>query len=132
MGKKNWFVKPEIVRLDLGDGEWIEIKKRLTVAEQRKLQTAGFNKISTPADGSEDTPSVDIDWSRMTLARVLTYLTEWSIRDDKDKPVRITEATIGTLDPDAFAEIDDAIEKHIEAMEEEKKQKPGGTKLKAM
>lgn len=141
MGKRNWFVKPEVVRLELSDGEWIEIKKRLTAGEQRQVTTAGMKSMNTAGmdresrnDAENTNVNINIDWTAMMgMARAVMYLTDWSLRDvESDKPVELTPDAIRALDPDAFTEIDEAIDKHIESMEREKKATAGEPKLKVI
>ena len=133
MGKRNWFVKPEVERLELSDGEWIEIKKRLTVAEERKLLTSGFKRGRSVRSENEGTDvDFEMDLSAFDLKKVETYLLDWSLKDDNDKPVAVSYEAICALDPEAFDEIKGAIDKHTAAMEQEKKATTGGTKLKAI
>jgi hypothetical protein len=34
VGKSDeWFVEPSVVRLDIGDGHWLDVKRELTVGE---------------------------------------------------------------------------------------------------
>ena len=133
MKKRSWFVKPEEVKIDLSDGQWIKVKKRLTVAEERAMLTAGFRGIHR----EEDAKGVDVsvDWTDTELARVRTYLTDWSLSEeqgDKVVSVPLTYDSIKSLDPDAFDEIRKAIDKHVETVEEEKKRTTGEAKLKAI
>lgn len=101
------FVKPETVRIQLnGSGNWIDIKKELTVAEDEWLTTAGYRRM-----GGE----VIVDWVMLRLARVIVYLTDWS---DKTP---ISEQAIRNLTRASFDEIDAAIRAHLTAAEQEKK-----------
>jgi hypothetical protein len=122
MGKRSRFVKPETVRLELSDGDWIEVKKHLTAGEARKV-AAEFIGRYLP-DGSR-VPNMDL----LGFQGVLAYLVDWSFEDDgKRQPITID--TIKGLTPDDFKEIDEAIDKHIEAMTREiaeAKKASGGT-----
>lgn len=138
--KSSWFVTPEIHRIELDEGQWIEIKKQLNVGESRRLATAGFKNIKTRTEdqrgpGTDEMPEVGIDWPRMSMARVKTYLIDWSICDENDKRVKVTEGAIEALDPDKFTIIDEAIDKYLDSVEEEKKvnsTKRGEQTLKAI
>lgn len=101
------FVSPETVRIDLGSGDWIEVKKELTVGEDFAYRTAGMGRRK-----GED--AVEIDWSERALARVLAYLVAWS-----EKP-KISRASISSLASEDFMRIDGAILGHMTAMESEK------------
>lgn len=116
------FVAPETVRIDLADGDWIEVKKELGVGEDRRYRTAGVKR----ANAKEE---VEIDWTAMALARVQTYLVDWSARDAKDKPVPVTRQAIEALAVEDFEAIDAAIQAHIAATSEEKKRQSGTKSL---
>ena len=119
------FVKPETVRLTLPDGNWLDVKKELTVAEDMRLNSAGFTRMS----GAGGNRGIDIDWLEMGLAKVETYVVDWSAKNDSGKDVPITRATIENLAPEDFKAISDAIDAHIEAMVQEKKVRDGISSL---
>lgn len=117
------FVSPETVRIGLradpdGTKNWIEVKKYLTAGETHAFRMAGFQRVSK-REGSAET-EVGIDWREIAIAKVKAYLVDWSARDRRDKPVPITDETIRQLSPEQFDEIEEAIEKHRQAMEDEK------------
>lgn len=113
------FVRPDTVRLTLKNGDWIEVKKELTVGEDRRFRAAGLKRLSG-SPGSQSA-SVDVDWEAMALARVEAYLTDWSAKDANGKDVSVTPSAIRNLASEDFEEIDQAIQTHIEAMADEKK-----------
>lgn len=107
------FVQPETTRLTLSDGDWIEVKKKLTVGEQR----AAFQQIVGEVNQE--------GWRRpnmkmMGLAEVAAYIVDWSFRDAADKPVPFSVSALEGLDTESYDEIDAAVEAHIKAMEAEK------------
>lgn len=108
------FVTPDVVRIPLKNGEWIEIKRELTVGEEKRFRSAGLKNMKAEDGGS----SIEIDWTAMALARVETYLLEWSAtRTDaagKTVSVPVTRKNIEALTQDDFDEIDQAIQAHIE------------------
>lgn len=110
----SWFVKPETVRLDLPEGQWIEVKRRLTVGEERKAM-AGL--IAEVRPDGRVTPNMDM----LGKAEAMSYLVDWSLRKEDGSPIRIdTDAKMGAaidlLDPDKFKIISEAITAHIDAM----------------
>lgn len=125
-----WTVKPDEIKVDLvwnGEPFWIRIKKRLTTGEHRRTQIGGWRSVSTnrprgsgPAD-PDATPEINIDWKVQGFTRAATYLIDWSLADDTDKKLPLTQDTIEALDPDVFELIENAITAHVTAMEEEKK-----------
>ena len=110
---RNRFVLPEVVRLDLSDGDWIEVKKRLTNGERRRLNTAALSK--SVAIGGESTNEVDIDFAEFGTARALAYLVDWSFRDAQGLRVEVTRSAYESLDEETSDEIDKALDAHIEA-----------------
>lgn len=124
MSRRSRFVLPESVRLPLSDGDWIEVKRKLTSGELRRMQGAGFVYARDPEKPEGYT--VEIDNHRLSTARVATYLVDWSFVDDQDKPVKLLDdprgrlQQIDALDPDTLDEIDKAIDAHLEAQAKEK------------
>ena len=129
------FVSPETVRIDLKDGpdgekNWIQVKKFLTVGEDKRFRTKAFRgvrpdrseKIGT---GDEVSPEIGVDWPALSFGRVLAYLVDWSAKKPSGKDLPVSETAIEKLEPEDFEEIDQAISDHIENMEAEKKQKAG-------
>src|SRR3990172_11675596 len=100
------FVQPDTVRLTISDGDWIDVKKRLSVGEKRKAEA------SIVADVRPDgrvTPNLEMMGGK---AQVLAYLLDWSLRDAQDRPVKIEtdakrSAAIDQLDEATFKEIAD-------------------------
>jgi hypothetical protein len=116
---RNRFVIPEVVRLPLSDGDWIEVKKRLSVGEAR-LATSSFVGVYK-SDGSR-TPNLDT----LGMGNVLAYLVRWSFRDGQDLPVSVSLDALKSLDLETYREIEEAIEAHEQRMalaitDEEKK-----------
>jgi hypothetical protein len=118
------FVTPEVVRIDLKDGpngekNWIEVKKELTVGEEKRFRSAGLTGMK-PGAVSE----ISVDWGALAIGRLLAYLTDWSATKlVKGKPVAVpvTRDAIEALDQADFDEIDDAIQAHIKRQADEKK-----------
>jgi hypothetical protein len=114
---KKWFVQPEAVRLDLGDGDWLLVKKRLTVGEQRRAMAMLVSEVR--GDG-RITPNFEM----VGKANVLSYLVDWSLMLN-DRRVAIDDeakkaAAVNNLSPEAFDVIAKAIDAHIESMEAER------------
>ena len=120
------FVKPEVVKIDLSeDGQdWVEIKRRLTVGEEKQMHMGAMRMRGTTSgkDNEEVEVGYEADMRALTLSKVQAYLVGWSL--DRDVSAKAIEA----LDPDSFEAIEEAIDKHTEAMEAEKKSKGGKKK----
>jgi hypothetical protein len=111
-----WFIKPDTKRLDIGDGEWIDVKARLTHGEREKM----LRLLDTNPGGSvrSDLPTVLVN----------AYLVGWSLTDD-GKPVKMEPppdmsddrrlATLRSLSTEAFDAIHTAVDAHFVAMKAE-------------
>ena len=113
-----WFVRPATARVALPDGEWIEVKQRLTIGEERRQQASVIKEVRT--DGR-----VTPDLEMLGKAETLAYLVEWSLRDEDGRVVRIDtdarkSAAIDSLSPEAFRLISEAITAHVERMAAER------------
>jgi hypothetical protein len=127
---RNRFVRPETVRYDLSDGDWIEIKRELSYGEAQKLAgaaTSGLKGFGTDESGEEQELSIGLDLERYELLKFWTWLVDWSFRDEEDKPVPVSMAALRALTEETGEEIAQAIQRHEEALAEEKKAQPGET-----
>lgn len=110
---RNRFVGLETVRLDLSDGDYIVCKQQLDLEEAERLNAAGFETRVNDAGNVELTTN----WVKFKLARLETWLVDWSFVDAAGKPVELTPAAIGTLDLATAAEIEAALDAHVAALE---------------
>lgn len=117
---RNPFVKPEAVRLDLTEGDWVDVKKFLTAGEEARMSGAGLRQM-TQDDGK---PSFTLDFERLRIAQVSAYVVGWSFVDANGNQTKPTPENISSLSPDVLKEIGDAIDAHIKRMEEERKRPP--------
>ena len=115
---KSWFVRPETVTVQLPEGQWIEVKKRLTVGESRKVMGSMVAEIR--ADGRM-TPNFE----QAGKGEVLAYLVDWSLTDEAGKRVPIDTdakkaAAIDNMSEEYFKILSQAIEAHVAAMDAER------------
>ena len=101
-------VRPDVVRLPLSDGDFLDVKKRLNTGEWRAMVTSQYN-------ASHDHVTLNLD--QMGLSKVLAYVVGWSFVDFDQKPLAFNEQTIRGMDPDVFREVLDAVERHEEAQD---------------
>lgn len=115
---------PETRRLEISDGDWIVVRKRLTHGE---TQAAYKRRFFSGVDGRPQFDPVAVGH-----AQILAYLVDWSLTTlDGDKieirgqDADFVEAALNSFDDETVAEILDVIKKHeaetIAAREEEKK-----------
>lgn len=102
-------VRPHSVRLDIGDGQYITVKRRLNTGE---LQDLGAAVQGNP--------------TAWLVERAATYLTGWSL-EDEGEPLPMSQlspreeriAMLRSLDPDIFMAIRTALDAHETAIEKE-------------
>lgn len=111
------FVLPEVVKLDLPNGDWIKVKKELTVEEDHAYRTAGM-VAKMDRNGR---PDVSVDFNVVARCRVKTYLLDWSAKDAEGKDIAVTPSAVDALATEDFELIDAAILEHIAALAAEKK-----------
>ena len=120
----SWFVKPEPVRLDLSDGQFVVVKKYLTAGDTRRMYVRMWRQA----------PDGGVDPLMVGVSKILAYLVDWSLTDLEGRPVDLRESSdeqkasyLDNLDADRFGEILAAIEEHETATAEEKKLRIGST-----
>lgn len=109
---RNRFVVPENTRLQLSDGDWIEVKKQLNVGEQKQLEAAGVTRSALG-------PPI-IDWQEYQIGRAAVWITDWSFADETGKQREFSVEALKAVDVDTFQEIQAALNAHIEAGDKKK------------
>lgn len=124
-------VRYDVVRLDLSEGDWIDVKKTLTVGEERDIASLAVRGYAR--DGK-----VDIDAGKLSFLTAAHYLVNWSFLNLQgqaivwpgnvsiDKKIDV----LRTLDAPTMREIEAALEAHrmaTQAAEEERKNGEGAT-----
>jgi hypothetical protein len=117
---RNRFVTPDIVRLPLSDGDFIDIKKELNAGENRRV----FARLVKDMHAGE---KIQLEPEQVGLTKVVEYLIGWSFTDGNGKPVDVSEGAIQNLDQDTFTEITKAIDAHEEKMDAERTARKNGT-----
>lgn len=123
------FVKPQIVRLPISHGDFINVKKRHNQGERQDMMSRMM-----PYYVHGEKPRLE---SREVMtAKVLAYLVGWSLTDEgtpvpfsPDMPYDDRLSLLNNLDPDTFDEIRGAIDAHEEQVEREsyeRKNAPAG------
>lgn len=110
-------VVPETVRLSISDGDWLEVKKRLTHGERQRMFAMLSGRIE--ANGRV-LPNLEM----VAIATSVAYLVDWSLVDIKGKPIAIETdaqrvAALNSFDDETVREIQRAIEAHAAAMDED-------------
>jgi len=113
---RNRFVQPEVVRLTLSDGDFIDVKRELTAGEHRRVLA---RMVKTMPAGK----AAELDPEQVGKARILEYVLGWSLTDNHGKPVEFSEGALDGLDQDTYREIQTAIEAHEAQLEREREAK---------
>jgi hypothetical protein len=111
---KRRFVTKETERLELSEGDWIEVRKRLGFGEEQRIQAAYLGRMRGMDNAAE--AEMGVDFERGQIERFAVWLVDWSFRDEDDKPVKVSRDAIRALDSDTVAEMEAALDKHIEAI----------------
>lgn len=131
MGRRNRFVKPKTIIVEISDGDTIEIKKELNVGELKEMSSAGLKHVSA---GDNNAPRFEFDSAATAFAKVTQYLVGWSFEEEDEKgdviPIELTEDAVRSLDEATYDEIVKAIDEHTEKLEKEKNAASGKTKPK--
>ena len=144
-----WQVATETDRIDgldyRGQAFWVEVKRDLNKGEQQRVATSGFKgMVPSVGDGRgarrgepAAEPSILVDWAAQTFARVLEYLVDWSLADDKGNKLPLEPAarkreSVETLHPEVYDLIEKAITAHVERREIEKKVPSGEPRPRAI
>lgn len=107
----SWFVQPDLVRLPLSDGQFLDVKRELTFGEYRRIQT---DMMAGPMVQGEP---IKVDPKKVGITRLLAYVVGWSLVDADGRPVPISEGAIEQLQIDRAREITDAITAHEDAQD---------------
>ncbi len=123
---RNRFVSPgePLVRLELSDGDWIDVKPRLSHGDELRLQNAMIGNMKGIESGGKvnlDGAELGLTGANYEVTRILVWVQDWSLCNDRGKQQPITKDTINALDADSAQEIKDALDAHMTALEEKKR-----------
>lgn len=116
---RNRFVQPTTARYELSDGDWVELKGRLTYLESQKLATAALGGMRTKTGDAE--PELTLNVAAYALAQLEAWIVDWSFHGPDGRAVPVSRDSLSALDEDAAAELIGAIQKHAGVVADEKK-----------
>jgi hypothetical protein len=109
------FADPDdTVRIDLSEGEWIDVRKGLSWGQELRLQAAGID-LELGASGRPQLKHVDLE--RITVAKMIAWITAWSFTRN-GQPVAVDEASLRGLRTEVAAEMNAAVDAHINEVTE--------------
>jgi hypothetical protein len=104
-------VRPETVRVELSDGDSLELKRELNAGEYRDMIAAQF-KETQAGEG------LGVDLHNVGINKILAYLVGWSLVNfDGVSPLPVTRDSVDKLDHGTYVEILNAIEAHHDRWE---------------
>lgn len=115
MAGRGRFVSSGTVRIDLSEGDWIDIKRELTYGEEQHLASTGLVSLKETDNGKGE---LGIDWGALNLAKIETWVIDWSFTNDDDKRMPVDKSTVRNLKADTAVEILTAIDKYEAATDE--------------
>jgi hypothetical protein len=123
---RNRFPAPMVERLPLSDGDWVEVKRDLTVGEEKDISLLAMRELSQ----TDGTVKFSLDYQLMPFAKAVIYLVSWSFHNAMG-PVKLEEdlrkrlSQLRALDRDTWEEIEAVMQRHEEAVEAQKKSSTG-------
>jgi len=99
------FVQPEVDRLQLSEGDYIDIKRELSAGEHNDLMG---DLIEDYTAGEK----VKLKPKEVNRARLRAYIVGWSFTDPAGRPVPVSPSSIYNLDQETQTEIVAAIDAH--------------------
>lgn len=103
------FVTPQIDRLHLSGGEWIDVKHELNAGEQRRL----FSRMIKDMRAGE---KAQLDPEEAGRAAILAYVVNWSFTNNGE-PVKFSADALDNLNTARFAELNRVLTAHQDAVE---------------
>lgn len=113
------FVPPEVVRLPLDGGDWIDVKKELNAGETRAI----FTDLVKDFHAGE---AATLDAKAVGLTKALNYIVGWSFTDAQGQGVPFSASALNNLYPEDYQELIDAIEAHDGAVERARSERKNG------
>ena len=89
---EHFIYEDELDRIDLGDGEWVDIAKRMSYGMQQKL-FAHYVKLG------KDMKAIDVDIESGNLTLLLVNIKAWNLKGKDGKVAPITKEVVARLDP---------------------------------
>lgn len=96
----NHFITDDIDRIDLGDGEWVDIKRQMNYGEQLRLASSFSATSITIRDGAPKLNALaeKADLETGSIALLFINIRAWSFKDGSGKSIPINETNIRRLD----------------------------------
>jgi len=93
---KRFVSSKETVRIDLGDGDWVDIKARLSYGDRRKASGGMMKVVFNPTSGAVEPIELDIEQQEANL--MLVGIVDWNLKDEEGEIAPINKDTVSMLD----------------------------------
>ncbi len=87
----------------ISDGDVIHLRRRLGVGEATRMRTAGIMGASNVDAAEIKDRRLDMDMARFKIARVLAWITGWTLKDDKGEVIPLSVEGVESLDEEIAA-----------------------------
>lgn len=126
----NPFVRPDVVRIELSDHDWIDVKRELNAGEAQDVWADMVANGITPGEIAK------LDPHRVGWGRALAYIVAWSFTDGEGRPAPIVEASLRAMRKHKRDELTEAIDRHEvaqrERLDDELKNAAGASSLRVV
>lgn len=109
---------PESTRYELQGGKFVIFKNVLSGYDDKRVQSAGIKAVR-PQDDPDAKPSVEIDPTGLAFARLEAYIKSWNFTNREGRGLVVSLANIKNLSRARLKEVEEALDRHITAMEKE-------------
>ena len=103
----------ETEMINLSNGRWIEIHKELDHGQSVHVASAGFKSVIRGRDDTDDMIEIRTDYEALKTEKILTWLTDWNMKDRKGRVLPVSHENILHLRPSTAAEIEQAIDDYV-------------------
>ncbi len=121
---RNRFVVQRKKRIDISDGDWIDVKEELNIGDQLDVEGAGMELSQRPGDNAATYKFAKPGDS--AVMRVAIWLADWSLCDALGDKVILSREAVRRLDEKTFDEIRKAIDEHIKEKEKAREKENEG------
>lgn len=111
--------------ITISDGDIIHLRRTLGIGEATRMRTAGIMGASNVDAEEIKDRRLDMNMALFKIARVLAWVSAWTLVDNQQNPIPLTQAGVESLDEDTFEEVENAISTRIKEIDAEKKEKAG-------
>jgi len=115
--KRSRFASGAAVKLPLSEGDWVLVHAELTYGQQRRLASAGLTGVPAALAEQGQGQGLTVDLAAYDIERLCMWVMDWSFTDGDGSHIVVSRERIEALHPATAAEIQKALDAHVEASE---------------